>query len=55
MCGCGKCSYCKRAGIKPPTRKYKLTLEVDKTWFGILGQISQNQEGFVWIKVEETN
>lgn len=34
------------------TNKYKLTIEVDQTWFDILGQISRHQDGFVWIEVE---
>ena len=32
--------------------KYKITAEIDQTWFDILGQITRHQDGFVWIKVE---
>jgi hypothetical protein len=28
-----------------------ITAEVDDVWFKILGQITRNQEGFVWISV----
>ena len=31
---------------------YKITVEVDQQWFAILGQISKNQDGFIWIEVE---
>jgi hypothetical protein len=33
--------------------KHLLTIEVDETWWQILGQISRHQEGFVWIHTEE--
>jgi len=36
-------------------QKYKVTLEVDEQWFDILGQISRNQDGFIWIEVEDFN
>lgn len=36
-------------------QEYKVTLEVDQQWFDILGQISRNQNGFIWIKVENLN
>jgi hypothetical protein len=29
-----------------------ITAEVDDQWFDILGQITRNQDGFVWIAVE---
>ena len=29
-----------------------ITAEVDEQWFEILGQITQHQEGFIWIKVK---
>jgi len=34
---------------------YKITIEVDQQWFDILGQISKNQPGFVWIEVEHVD
>jgi hypothetical protein len=36
-------------------QEYKVTLEVDQQWFDILGQISRNQDGFIWIEVENFN
>lgn len=33
-------------------QKYKVTIELDEQWFEILGQISKNQDGFIWIEVE---
>jgi len=36
-------------------QEYKVTLEVDQQWFDILGQISRNQDGFIWIEVENLN
>lgn len=33
--------------------KYTITAEVDQQWFDILGQITRNQDGFVWEKVKE--
>jgi hypothetical protein len=36
-------------------QEYKVTLEVDQQWFDILGQISRNQNGFIWIEVENLN
>lgn len=33
--------------------EYILTIKVDQTWFDILGQISRNQDGFIWVKVKE--
>jgi hypothetical protein len=32
---------------------YSITAQVDQQWFDILGQITRNQDGFVWEKVEE--
>ena len=34
---------------------YTITAQVDQQWFDILGQISRNQEGFIWIEVDESN
>ena len=34
--------------------EYVLTIKVDQTWFDILGQISRNQDGFIWVKVKES-
>jgi hypothetical protein len=34
---------------------YKVTIEVDQQWFDILGQISKNQDGFIWIEVDNGN
>lgn len=31
-----------------------ITVEVSQEWFDILGVISRNQDGFVWIKVEDS-
>ena len=31
---------------------FKITAEVDKQWFEILGQITKHQEGFVWCDVK---
>ena len=33
-------------------KNYKIIVHVDQQWFEILGQISKNQEGFVWEKVK---
>jgi hypothetical protein len=33
--------------------KYTITAEVDQEWFDILGQLTRNQDGFVWVKVEK--
>jgi hypothetical protein len=30
-----------------------ITAEVDDQWFDILGQITRNQDGFVWIGVTD--
>lgn len=39
--------------------KYQLTVEVDQNWFNILGDLSRNTTGFVWVDVaqvkEESN
>ena len=32
---------------------YTITAQVDQQWFDILGQITRNQDGFVWETVEE--
>ena len=32
--------------------KYVITAEVDQQWFEMLGQLTRNQDGFVWVKVE---
>lgn len=32
---------------------YTITAQVDQQWFDILGQITRNQDGFVWEKVKE--
>ncbi len=34
---------------------YKVTIEVDQQWFDILGQISKNQDSFIWIEVDNGN
>jgi hypothetical protein len=34
---------------------YTITAEVDETWFQILGQITQHQEGFVWCDVKTSD
>ena len=34
---------------------FKITAEVDKTWFDILGQITRHQEGFVWCDVKSND
>ena len=31
---------------------YTITAEVDIFWFEMLGQITNHQEGFVWVGVE---
>jgi hypothetical protein len=36
-------------------KTYKVTIEIDQQWFDILGQISRNQNGFIWIEVDEPN
>jgi len=36
-------------------KTYKVTIEVDQQWFDILGQISRNQDGFIWIEVDKPN
>ena len=33
--------------------KYVIMAEVDQKWLDILGQITRNQEGFLWIEVKE--
>ena len=30
---------------------YIIQAEVDQQWFEILGQISKNQDGFIWLSV----
>lgn len=32
---------------------YTITAQVDQQWFDILGQITRNQDGFIWETVEE--
>jgi hypothetical protein len=32
-------------------KKYKVQVEIDQEWLNILGCITKNQEGFVWVKV----
>ena len=32
--------------------KYVITAELDQRWFNILGELSKDTKGFVWIKVE---
>jgi len=35
-------------------RKWRtITIQVNEQWFGILGQISKYQGGFIWCKVED--
>lgn len=34
-------------------KTYVITAEVDDEWFGILGQITRYQEGFMWVEVNE--
>jgi len=36
-------------------KTYTVTIEVDQQWFDILGQISRNQDGFIWIEANESN
>jgi hypothetical protein len=31
---------------------YIITAELDQRWFNILGELSKDTKGFVWIKVE---
>jgi hypothetical protein len=38
---------------KKIVNKYVIMAEVDQKWLDILGQITRNQEGFVWIEVKE--
>jgi hypothetical protein len=33
--------------------KYQLTIEVNQDWFNILGDISRNTNGFVWVDVKQ--
>ena len=33
----------------------EVTIKVDERWFEILGLLSQNTEGFVWIDVKDTD
>lgn len=33
---------------------YLVTIKVNQTWLDILGQISRNQDGFIWVKVKES-
>ena len=32
---------------------YIIQAEVDQQWFDILGQISKNQSGFIWISTKQ--
>ncbi len=32
--------------------EYKVTLELDQEMFDVLGAISRNQEGFVWVDID---
>jgi hypothetical protein len=38
---------------KKKAKSYHLNIEVDELWYLILGQISQHQEGFIWLEVHE--
>jgi hypothetical protein len=40
---------------KQTNNTYTITAKVDQQWFDILGQITRNQEGFVWVEVEGGN
>ena len=33
----------------------KITVEVNDEWLDFLGEMSRNNDGFIWIKVERTN
>ena len=33
----------------------KITVEVNNEWLEFLKELSKNNDGFVWIKVEKTN
>lgn len=31
---------------------YLISVKVDERWFRILGQLSENQDGFIWLSVK---
>jgi hypothetical protein len=34
--------------------KYRVTVELDERWFTILGELSKDTEGFVWVEVDKS-
>jgi uncharacterized protein YifE (UPF0438 family) len=34
--------------------KYRVTIELDERWFTILGELSKDTEGFVWVEVDKS-
>jgi hypothetical protein len=34
--------------------KYRVTIELNERWFTVLGELSKDTEGFVWVEVEKS-
>jgi len=34
--------------------KYRATIELNERWFTILGELSKDTEGFVWVEVKDS-
>jgi hypothetical protein len=34
--------------------KYRVTIELNERWFTILGELSKDTEGFVWVEVDKS-
>ena len=33
--------------------KYRVEIELDERWFNLLGELSRNTDGFIWVSVKE--